>query len=225
MITRPALLDGLLLGLTLTAGYMDAVSYLGLNGAFTANMTGNLVLLGMAAGQAAGDRALGSGISFAGFALGVAFGGRVLGHEEGQGAWRPHITTVLIIELVVLVLFTIGWVVLQNMASDVGRDILIALAAIAMGLQSSAGRGLGVAGVSTTYVTGTVTTLMTAIVGPAGSSSGLMRWVSVIVVTALGAFLGAVTVRNWPMLAAVPPVVLLAVVLLVAIAKYPRRDR
>ena len=40
--------DLLLLGLTWAAGFVDAVSYLGLGNVFTANMTGNTMLLGIA---------------------------------------------------------------------------------------------------------------------------------------------------------------------------------
>ena len=37
----------LLLTLAFAAGYVDALGYLGLGGVFTANMTGNTVLLGI----------------------------------------------------------------------------------------------------------------------------------------------------------------------------------
>jgi hypothetical protein len=37
--------NGLLLALAFAAGYIDALGYLGLNRVFTANMTGNTVLL------------------------------------------------------------------------------------------------------------------------------------------------------------------------------------
>ena len=43
--------DRMLLALTFAAGCVDALSYLGLSRVFTANMTGNAVLLGLAIGQ------------------------------------------------------------------------------------------------------------------------------------------------------------------------------
>jgi hypothetical protein len=43
--------DGLVLVLAGTAGCVDAISYLGLGHVFTANMTGNTVLLGVSLGQ------------------------------------------------------------------------------------------------------------------------------------------------------------------------------
>ncbi len=49
------LLLGTLLMLTVISGLVDAVSYLGLGHVFTANMTGNVVLLGFAAAGASGS--------------------------------------------------------------------------------------------------------------------------------------------------------------------------
>lgn len=47
-------LVAVLLGLTVVSGLIDAVSYLGLGHVFTANMTGNVVVLGFAAAGAPG---------------------------------------------------------------------------------------------------------------------------------------------------------------------------
>ena len=41
-----------LIGLTVVTGLVDAISFLGLGHIFTANMTGNVVFLGFAAGVA-----------------------------------------------------------------------------------------------------------------------------------------------------------------------------
>ena len=43
-----------LAALTVVSGFIDAVSFLGLGHVFTANMTGNVVLIGFAAAGAAG---------------------------------------------------------------------------------------------------------------------------------------------------------------------------
>ena len=64
--------DAMVLVLTWAAAGIDAISYLGLGHVFTANMTGNTVLLGLAIGQGQGLAALGSIVALAGFALGVA---------------------------------------------------------------------------------------------------------------------------------------------------------
>ncbi len=67
--------DRLLLALTFVAGWVDAVAYLGLGRVFTANMTGNLVLLGINAGQDQLPATIRSSVALACFALGALVGG------------------------------------------------------------------------------------------------------------------------------------------------------
>lgn len=62
----------MLLALAFVAGYIDAVSYLGLNRVFTAN--GNTVLLGIAVAQLDGEAATRSSLALAGFLVGAAIG-------------------------------------------------------------------------------------------------------------------------------------------------------
>jgi hypothetical protein len=64
----------ILLALALAAGFLDAASYLGLGHTFPANMTGNTVLLAVAAARGSGTDALQSATALAGFAAGVAVG-------------------------------------------------------------------------------------------------------------------------------------------------------
>ena len=62
----------LLVGLTFAAGSVDAISYLALGRVFTANMTGNIVLLGLAVAQSLGPQTERSLVALAAFAAGVA---------------------------------------------------------------------------------------------------------------------------------------------------------
>jgi len=64
--------DAMLLMLTWAAGSVDAISYLGLGHVFTAMMTGNTVLLGIALAEADFGAAAQSAIIIAAFLLGVA---------------------------------------------------------------------------------------------------------------------------------------------------------
>src|SRR5256885_14455377 len=64
-----------LLALTFTTGLVDAVSYLGLGRVFTANMTGNIVLLGFGVAGAGGLPVLAPLISLGAFVVGAAAGG------------------------------------------------------------------------------------------------------------------------------------------------------
>src|ERR1700729_901598 len=63
-------LPPVLLALTLTTGLIDAASYLGLGHVFTANMTGNIVLLGFGLAHAGGLPVLAPAISLAAFLIG-----------------------------------------------------------------------------------------------------------------------------------------------------------
>src|SRR6266852_3198094 len=70
------LLLATLIVLTIISGLVDAVSYLGLGHVFTANMTGNVVLLGFAAAGASGFSAPACLTSLGAFLLGAAAAGR-----------------------------------------------------------------------------------------------------------------------------------------------------
>ncbi|NED64471.1 DUF1275 domain-containing protein, partial [Streptomyces sp. SID10244] len=82
----------LMIILTFTTGINDAVGYLGLDKVFTGNMTGNVVVLGMAVAGGSGLPVLGPAMALAGFMVGAALGGRVL---RGQGRQWTARTTAL----------------------------------------------------------------------------------------------------------------------------------
>jgi uncharacterized membrane protein YoaK (UPF0700 family) len=145
--------DAMLVLLSAAAGCVDAVSYLGLGHIFTANMTGNTVLLGLSLGQADWQAALRSSVALVGFIMGVAVGAVIAGGDQkGRAVWPMTVTVTLTVELAVLGAFALG-LYLAGGASHT----LILLAALAMGLQSTAVRCLGIPGVATTYITGTLT--------------------------------------------------------------------
>src|SRR3954453_20991312 len=64
-----------LLALTFTTGLVDAVSYLGLGRVFTANMTGNIVLLGFGIVGAGGLPVVAPVVSLVSFLVGAGAGG------------------------------------------------------------------------------------------------------------------------------------------------------
>src|SRR6478609_11519229 len=72
-----------LLVLTLTTGLVDAVSYLGLGRVFTANMTGNVVLLGFGIAGSGGLPVVAPIVSLAFFLVGSGAGG-VLVHRMAE---------------------------------------------------------------------------------------------------------------------------------------------
>jgi uncharacterized membrane protein YoaK (UPF0700 family) len=156
----------LLLLLTCAAGYVDAIGYRGLDRVFTANMTGNTVLLGLALVEADSQAALRSGLALAGFLVGSALGAWVIGRSQPANVWPLPVTAALALEWVILLAFAIGWLwSSQVFPIPTARAVLIVLSALAMGVQSAAVRRLDVSGVATTYLTGTLTTCVTRFVG------------------------------------------------------------
>src|SRR5260370_23148687 len=102
--------DSVVVVLTLTRGAVDGASFLALGNVFASVITGNLVLLGVAAGAARPDLAVHSGVALAGYVTGVSIGAPIAGHADGQGrTWPPRVTVTLLVELGVLAAFSIGW--------------------------------------------------------------------------------------------------------------------
>ena len=82
----------MMLALTFSTGIVDAVGYLGLDRVFTGNMTGNVVILGMALVGGDDLPIVGPLIALGGFMAGAAIAGRAL-HDHAAG-WATR-TTVL----------------------------------------------------------------------------------------------------------------------------------
>src|SRR6476469_2310474 len=85
-----------LLALTFSTGLVDAVSYLGLGRVFTANMTGNIVLLGFGIAGSGGLPVVAPLVSLGAFLGGAAVGGRM-------AAWLPaptlHLSRAMLVEI------------------------------------------------------------------------------------------------------------------------------
>src|SRR5260370_21189051 len=71
-----------LLVLTFSTGLIDAVSYLGLGRVFTANMTGNIVLLGFGIAGSGGLPVVAPLVSLGAFLAGAATGGGAAGGTQ-----------------------------------------------------------------------------------------------------------------------------------------------
>jgi uncharacterized membrane protein YoaK (UPF0700 family) len=215
----------LLIGLTFAAGSIDAISYLALGRVFTANMTGNIVLLALAVAQSLGPQTERSLVALAAFAAGVAIAasvGRPRGREE---VWPARITLALAVEAVLLTGFAAAWWAYQWRPFTEGVLVLVALAGLAMGMQSATARQLAVRGVSTTFVTGTLTTLVSDIVTLAGPPGGWSLNASVLIALLLGAVTGGVTEVHAPSVAAVLPAAVVALVVVVAVAGFRESHR
>jgi uncharacterized membrane protein YoaK (UPF0700 family) len=150
--------DLLLVGLTISSGAVDAISFLGLGGVFTAFMTGNAVFLGIGIARAGGPGFVRAIVSLIAFAVGALLATQILQPTIRSGLWPRRVSITLGIGLLLQAVFVAGWV------ATAGRpphgtgavEFLVALSALAMGLQSRAVMSLGVTGVFTTAATATL---------------------------------------------------------------------
>jgi uncharacterized membrane protein YoaK (UPF0700 family) len=149
---------------TLTAGALDAITFLTAH-VFTANMTGNTVLLGLYLGQGQGAAALHSLVALGGYVLGVALGVVLMGDEREPAGQRPAVLRAVLVETVALVGFAVVCFVPPSPDELTRTRILVGCSAIAMGIQSAAVMRLQLPGLMTTYITGTITTLVCGVVG------------------------------------------------------------
>jgi uncharacterized membrane protein YoaK (UPF0700 family) len=148
--------------LSLAAGGADAAGYLGLGKIFTANMTGNIVLLGMALGESRQEATGRAAFALAAFMVGACWGGWMCSRIAGRNAESPWITATLACEGIMLMLFAVLWSVLPATQS-VASYVMLAVLSSAMGLQAAAVYGTGVPSLPTVVVTTTMTSLMSGI--------------------------------------------------------------
>jgi uncharacterized membrane protein YoaK (UPF0700 family) len=209
--------DTLVVLLTLTTGAVDAASFLALGQVFSSVITGNLVLLGIAAGTSRAALAVHSGVALAGYSVGVALGAPIAArrhHGEGESrdagpgqstsTWPPSVTLTLIAELCVLAGFTVWWEAVAGKPQGNLQLGLVVLLGAAMGMQSAAIRRLGQ--MSTTYLTSTLTGVVAGL-ATRSRPDALPRSIGVLAAIVIGAVLGAVMVKTVPEL--VPLVMLL----------------
>jgi uncharacterized membrane protein YoaK (UPF0700 family) len=197
--------------LTLATGATNAISFFGLGGVFTSVMTGNLVLLGLAAGRPDATLAAHAVVAIAGFVAGVLGGSHVIGPAEpGHPGWGGRVAAVLGAELLMLAGLLAVWAAEGGHPTGGVRLLLAAVASLAMGAQSAVVRTFGIPGLSTTFFTGTLTGVMAGLV-----TEGRVQWHSVVLLASLvvGAAAGGWMVAHAGPVAPVVPTALLALVL------------
>jgi uncharacterized membrane protein YoaK (UPF0700 family) len=100
-----------------------------------------------------------SSAALAGFVFGAFLAAAIAKRGAKDGGWPRGVTVVLAVEFVVLAIFALGWHFAGDETVETTRYgyVLIGAAGIAMGMQSVAVHRLHIAGIATTYVTGTLT--------------------------------------------------------------------
>jgi uncharacterized membrane protein YoaK (UPF0700 family) len=176
-----------LIVLTAVSGVVDAASYLGLGHVFTANMTGNVVILGFAAAGASGFSAGACLVSLAAFMSGAAAAGRL-------GPDRARTTLLMIAAAAELALIGVAAAIAlahhETVATGWTRPAVIALLAFAMGMRNAVVRRLAVPDMRTNVLTTTLTGLAADVAGGAASPNTGRRFAAVVTMFA-GALVGA----------------------------------
>ena len=157
-----------LLSLTFTTGVVDAVSYLGLDHVFTANMTGNVVLLGFGLAGAGHLPVLAPIVSLAAFLLGAAVAGRIAAHlKKADG---PPLTLALVLETALVAAAAVLASALKINPGTSAGYVTIALMALAMGIRNATIRKIALPDLTTTVLTMTLTGLASE--SPLGGGNG-----------------------------------------------------
>lgn len=204
----------LLLALALGAGAVDASNYLGLGRVFTANMTGNTVLLGVALARGSGADAARALTALAGFCIGGAV---AVALTRLKGPWPARVALTFWLEAASLLALLVAWAVI---GVHPVRYWLIVISGIAMGAQSAAVRASDVRGVNTTYMTSTLLNAIARLVmgmrgvreSPQGAALPGAAWITY----AAGAVGGAFAVRAWHAAVIAVPLTIVGAVAVVA---------
>jgi uncharacterized membrane protein YoaK (UPF0700 family) len=184
---------GLMLALTFSTGIVDAVGYLGLDRVFTGNMTGNVVILGMALTGADDLPVVGPIIALALFLIGAAAAGRTL--RSQPVGWHALNTVLFGIVGVILLLAAVPTLLVDERPEWLNLVVTGALG-LAMGMQAGAARHIGVKDVTTVVVTSTLVGL--AFDSRFGGGTGNQPWfrrAGAVVLIGAGAAVGALLLQ------------------------------
>ena len=227
--SRQHILTLIAIALTFGSGATDVASFTRLGGVFTSVMTGNIVLWGLATAERSLSLASHAAVSIAGYIAGVA-GGTWVAHgfkasaeadrDEGGGVRASvlpgHVNWALFTELILLAGLSVGWEITAARPAGWVQFCLLAVTAAAMGVQASAVNEMGLSHVSTTFLTGTLTGLVSSLASPGKETQHGPRRFGVLIGLAAGALLCGLLVAIAPDL--VPALPLAALLTTLALA-------
>lgn len=179
----------LMLALTFSTGVVDAVGYLGLDRVFTGNMTGNVVLLGMAFAGGADLPILRPALALIFFMLGAALAGRML--RKGPQGWSTRTSVALTVVAAALLALAVFVAVADVQGNATLGSITTSSMAAVMGVQAATAKRLKVAEVTTVVVTSTITGLASDSKLAGGDSQYWQRRALAVALIMAGAVAGA----------------------------------
>lgn len=205
----------LALSLAAVAGFVDAHLFLFVSNVFVANMSGNMVRVGISAGEGEWAASIASTVALASFAFGVI--AAIVHHDRQlQSKQRVRPDELLVAEAALLLslpVLIVGFDIEFSAVADPIHVGVMAIGAFAMGMQASSLRRVGDVAVATTYGTGTIVRIgeKVALAGRgADRAEGPSRSTTITVLTAvlvsyiLGAAVAAVLGES-PWLLLIPP--------------------
>jgi uncharacterized membrane protein YoaK (UPF0700 family) len=209
-------LTGIAVVLSFAAGATDAFAFLQFGGIFTANMTGNMILAGLFERPDSANTLVGASVAVVFFAAGVFISLRIA--RPGR-TLRRGLLIVLTATVLAQVVVLIGWLLNPHPTELLVLAALIAPSALGMAGQTSVARRIERrSGVTTTFMTGTLTSLMAGFADRKTQDSGIR--IGAIVALVLGAVCAALLMSVEPALGAALPL-LPSVIGLVLLAKLP----
>ncbi len=184
-----------LLALTIVTGIVDAVSFLALGHVFTANMTGNVILLAFATAGLPGVSVARSSVALAAFFVGAVIGGRVVAKPTGDAQLRAAcwIFAAEVALVAAAAVIAIGY---DTAEQSTQLFALITLTGLAMGMRTAAVRKLGVPDLTTTVLTLTITGLGADSSLAYGANPRWQRRLGSIACLFAGAAAGALLLRH-----------------------------
>jgi uncharacterized membrane protein YoaK (UPF0700 family) len=180
--------------LTLVSGLVDAVCYLGLGRVFTANMTGNVVLLGFGIAGSGGLPVIAPIVSLGAFLVGAGAGGALARRFPDERA--EHVAGALALETVLIAVAALLALIVSVHAGAVSAYAVIAVLALAMGLRNATTRRLAVPDLTTTVLTLTLTGLAAESRPAGGSGKGTLRRAAAFATMLAGALVGALLLKS-----------------------------
>lgn len=207
--------------LSFATGATDGFAFLALGGIFTANMTGNLVLISLFQRSAWLHTLLGASTATLTFGLALLAAFRISGP---RGSLHRGVVALLAIACLLQIVTCLIWGLDGGIAPAFGFQlVVIAVSSAAMAVQTAAARRAGAGAdhsISTTFVTGMMTGLMQDIAdGVRGE-----RWHRFCIILAIpaGALASALVMVSHPRWGALLPAAVLMACLGYALLQAPR---
>ena len=214
--SREQVLTLIAIALTFGSGANDVAAFTRLGGVFTSVMTGNIVFFGLAVAERSVALAEHTAVAIGGYIAGVAVAtwvshGFKARSPAASGSVLPgHVSWALFGEFVLLAGGAIGWEATGGRPRGWAEFVLLAVAAAAMGMQSATVNEMGFSNFSTTFLTGTLTWLVSSVARPGGDASGGRLRLGALLALAAGACLSGLLVAD--AVRAVPALALAGVV-------------